>query len=141
VWASIETGRAGLPVAIGKPAFAAPKLTCGWLAVSTSRGLARDYFQLASGMRVWALRKPALPRSRQTGTTRQELAHIQSQPPFTYWSQNTRCHLLTYLEIATKYRYFGLDDVHLLSATQIRLTEQLFCERGAPVENSVYRNQ
>jgi len=33
----------------------------------------------------------------------------------------------------------GLGDVELLTATQIRLTEQLFCEWRAPVENSVYR--
>jgi len=33
----------------------------------------------------------------------------------------------------------GLGDVELLTATQIRLTEQLFCEWCALVENSVYR--
>ena len=54
-----------------------------------------------------------------------------SRDAFTHMTQNSRC-LLTYLEIATKYRYFGLDDIELLSATQIRLTEQLFCERGSP---------
>ena len=49
VWASIvETGRARLPAAIGKPAFAAPKLTCGLLAESRSRPLGRNlYFQPA----------------------------------------------------------------------------------------------
>jgi len=34
---------------------------------------------------------------------------------------------------------FGLDDVELLTATQIRLTGQLFCEWHAPAENFVYR--
>ena len=34
---------------------------------------------------------------------------------------------------------FGLDDVELLTAAQIRLTEQLFCEWHTPVENFVYR--
>ena len=32
------------------------------------------------------------------------------------------------------YQHFGLDDVELLSATQVRLTRQLFCEWRPPVE-------
>ena len=35
---------------------------------------------------------------------------------------------------------FGLHDVELSSATQIRLTKQLFWEWRPPMENSVYRN-
>ena len=57
-------------------------------------------------------------------------------------TKNNGCRLLTYLEIDTTYRSLnealGLDDVELLIAMQIRLTEQLFCERLAPVENLIY---
>jgi len=91
-------------------------------------------------MRGWAPRKPACrAEGRPVRPVANWLTH--NRDAFTHVTQSSRCRLLAYLEIATKYRYFGVDDVELLSATQIWLTEQLFCERGAPVENSIYQNQ
>ena len=70
-------GRAGLPAAIGKPAFGAPKLTCGWLDESRSRALAWDLLSASQRHESLGVATAGLPSCRQTGTTRRELGHTQ----------------------------------------------------------------